>query len=418
MRKIRTTLVNPLNRDRLEILGDHVISCQAGVISEKRPYDPALDSDCEDRRDCVLLPGLIDVHTHLSQYRIRGLFEPALFPWLDKHVYPAEARSSDPAYARGIAEEFFAALFAAGTTTSVIFTAPFEVSCQKAFEAASQMGARAYIGMSLMDQNCPGQLRQDTDNAIALSKDLFQRFDTASPLLRYILTPRFAVSCSSRLLSWVGSFAADNAAWIQTHLSENEEEVSFVRGAFKTGTYTQVYQERGLLTPRSIFAHAIHLGEAEMGILASHRCKLAYCPDSNFFLKSGEFPYRDISLHGIDIGIGSDVAAGTTPNMLYHAKMANFRQSSHPLLPARLIWHLTLGNAALLGLEDRIGSLERGKEADFILLNLPKPLDGENDLASELCFCGHEYQLRETVIAGRTVFLSSGLSSPRHHGLT
>ena len=104
--------------------------------------------------------------------------------------------------------------------------------------------------------------------------------------------------------------------------------------------------------------------------------------------------------------------------MLYHAKMANFRQSSHPLLPARLIWHLTLGNAALLGLEDRIGSLERGKEADFILLNLPKPLDGENDLASELCFCGHEYQLRETVIAGRTVFLSAGLSSPRHHGLT
>ena len=177
-----------------------------------------------------------------------------------------------------------------------------------------------------------------------------------------------------------------------------------------------MYQELGLITPRCIFAHAIHLGEAEMSILASHRCKLAYCPDSNFFLKSGEFPYRDISLHGIDIGIGSDVAAGTPPNMLYHAKMANFRQSAHPLLPARLIWHLTLGNAALLGLEDRIGSLERGKEADFILLNLPKPLDGENDLASELCFCGHEYQLRETVIAGRTVFLSASLSSPRHHG--
>lgn len=408
MRKIRCHLVNPLDRDNVAVLADHVIGWENGAIAQLRPFDPARDSDAEDSRDRVALPGLIDLHTHLSQYRIRGQYEPALLPWLDRYVFPAEALSRDPAYAQGIAEEFFGALFAAGTTTSVIYTAPFQSACDSAFETAKKLGARAFIGMTLMDRHSPQTLLQTTDAAFSQSVELWQSWDRGNPLLRYIFTPRFAVSCSAELMARVGAFAAANEAWVQIHLSENWDEIAFVRETFGAASYTDVYDQAGLLTPRALLGHAIHLSEAELETIAARGAKAVHCPDSNFYLKSGEFRYQQLSDHGIGIGLGSDVAAGTSLNLLYHAKLANFRQSSTPLLPARLIWHLTLGNASLLGLDSRIGSLEPGKEADLCFLQLPPGLPVDDRLPSALCFCGHEYPVRETVIAGRTVFSSQG----------
>lgn len=408
MRKIRTNLVSPLSPDEVSVLRDHVLEWDGKTITALRPFDHSLDVGCEDRTDCVMLPGLIDIHVHLSQYRIRGQYEPALLPWLEKHVFPAEALSRDPEYAQSIAKEFFQALFAAGTTTSVIYTAPFPTACEAAFITARDLGARAFIGMTLMDQNSPPDLLQSTAAAYEQSVELFTKYDKSDPLLRYIFTPRFAVSCSAELMRKIAAFASANSAWIQTHLSENQDEISFVQQAFGADSYTQVYELMGLLRPQTILAHAIHLDEKEMDTLARHHCKIAHCPDSNFYLKSGEFKYQSLADHDLEIGIGSDVAAGTSLSMLYHAKLANFRQSALPLLPARLLYHITLGNAQLLDLDDRIGSLETGKEADLCLLRLPSSVLPDENLPSALCFWGHEFTVVETVIAGRSVYSCNG----------
>ncbi|MBW6514555.1 MAG: amidohydrolase family protein [Candidatus Syntrophosphaera sp.] len=404
MRKIRTKVLNPIDADSAVLLSDHVVCLDKGLITGLRPYDPALDADCEDRRDLLALPGLIDIHVHLSQYRIRGLYEPSLLAWLDKHVFPAEALSQDPAYARSISEDFFHALFACGTTTSVIYTAPYHSACEIAFETAQKLGARAFIGMTLMDMDSPPELLQTTDYALESSIELYHRFHQASPLLDYIFTPRFALSCSRELLQKMASFAREHQAWIQTHLSENRDEIKRVNELFGSESYTQLYESLGLLSPKTILAHAIHLSDKEMDTLAENGCRVAHCPDSNFFLKSGEFNYSELAARKIAIGLGSDVAAGTTLSMLYHAKLANYRQSAYSLKPERIFYHITLGNAAVLNLEKRIGSLEPGKEADLCLLKLPRQPIPDPDLLSALCFWGHEFPVAETVIAGKTVF--------------
>lgn len=404
MRKIRTKLLTPLTPDAAVIYRDHVIAWDEAGIAFIRRFDPAQDNDCEDRRDLLCLPGLIDVHVHLSQYRIRGAYEPSLLSWLERHVFPEEARSADPAYAQALSDEFFQALFAAGTTTAVIYTAPFAEACDIAFASAAQAGARALIGMTMMDRNSPPELIQTTDYAYSRSVDMYECWHGRNPLLDYIFTPRFALSCSAELMSQTAGFASQQGAWIQTHLSENRHEIEQVLELFGAESYTRVYEKLGMLTERTILAHAIHLDAAELDILASHGCKIAHCPDSNFFLKSGEFNYPALSAKKLHIGIGSDVAAGTTLHMLYHAKLANFRQSAHSLKPERLFHHLTLGNASLLGLDDKIGSLEPGKSADLCFLKLPATAVPDEDLLSALCFWGHEWPVEETVIAGRTVF--------------
>lgn len=403
MIKIRTNIINPINPDETEILLDHVIIIQADRIAQLRAYDAEMDQDSEDRLDCVLLPGLIDLHVHLSQYRIRGIHRPALLPWLEGVVFPEESRSANTDYSRQLAEEFFQALFLSGTTTSVIYTAPYKSACETAFDVAEELGARAFIGMTMMDQNSPKDLLQNTQKTLEQSIDLFEQWDHKTSMLNYIFTPRFAPTCSEHLMKELGRFIQENNAWFQTHLSENKDEIAWVKELFGRDSYTQVYAEMGLLGPRSIFGHGIHLSDEELSLLRQSKSKIAHCPDSNFYLKSGEFPYPRVHGAGIDIGIGSDVGAGTTLDMLYHAKMASYRQSSVVITPQRLFYHISLGNAKILGLETEIGSIEIGKQADLVLFKLPCSQTPDDAILSRLCFYSHEFSIVRTIIAGRIV---------------
>ncbi|MDP2174073.1 MAG: amidohydrolase family protein, partial [Candidatus Cloacimonadaceae bacterium] len=149
MVKIRSHILNPLGPDKINLLTDHVIVIVNDEIQSVRPFDAKLDSDSEDRRDCLVLPGLIDLHVHLSQYRIRGNHRPALLPWLKEVVFPEEAKSVDQDFAAELAKDFFHALFRNGTTTSVIYTAGFKSACDTAFQIARELGARAFIGMTM-----------------------------------------------------------------------------------------------------------------------------------------------------------------------------------------------------------------------------------------------------------------------------
>lgn len=404
MRNILCNILNPVSPDRAEFLPKQIISIEDGIIKSITPADTADLAGVDDYSDYLALPGFIDLHVHLSQYRMRGLYEPSLLPWLNKYVFPEEARSAETTYATGLAKQFYKALGKAGTTMSVIYTAPSAAACEAAFTVAEEMGIRAMIGMTMMDQNSPAIVQQSTSDSLDTSFALYERWHGKSPLLDYIFTPRFAPTCSLQLMQEVSRFANRNNAWIQTHLSENKDELLWVKKLFGLDSYTQVYEKAGLITSRSIFGHAIHLADNELVMLSANHAKIAHCPDSNFYLKSGEYPMQRIVDAGIEFGLGSDVGAGTTLNMLHHAQMMNFRQSSLPVLPAIALYHITLGSAKLLGMDKRIGSLEPGKDADIVFV---KPPDGYpiSELSlSQLVFFGPEFEVKETLVAGRIVY--------------
>ncbi|MDD2228533.1 MAG: guanine deaminase [Candidatus Cloacimonetes bacterium] len=404
MRNILCNIISPLSAESYAYLPKHIISIEQGTIVSIRPAANDDKADYEDYSDYIALPGFIDLHVHLSQYQMRGMYEPALLPWLNKYVFPEEARSHDEAYASALAKRFFNALCRVGTTTSLIYTAPYETACNTAFKVAQDMGMRAMIGMTMMDMNSPKDLEQTTANSLETSFRLYEEWHGKSPLLDYLFAPRFAPTCSMQLMQEIGTFAKSHGAWIQTHLSENPDELQWVKELFGMESYTEVYEKAGLVTPRSIFGHSIHLSEKELSILKANDAKIAHCPDSNFFLKSGEYPMQRIREAGIAYGLGSDVGAGTTLNMLHHAKMMNYRQSAYSVLPANALYHITLGSAKLLGMDAHIGSLQTGKEADIVFLKPPVDYPVNEQSLSQLLFFGDEYQVIETLVAGRSVY--------------
>ncbi|HNZ88647.1 MAG TPA: guanine deaminase [Candidatus Cloacimonas acidaminovorans] len=401
MKNILCNIVNPISPEEIQFLPKQVISIEESKISAITSLPEFQGRIDEDRSNEYALPGFIDLHTHLSQYYIRGLYEPALLPWLNKYVFPEEERSKNIEYAEKLSRDFFSAMLKAGTTTCVIYTAPFFSACDMAFEIAKETGIRALIGMTMMDMNCPENLPQNSHKTLEESILLYEKWHGKNAKLDYIFTPRFAPTCSLELMKEVAKYAIEHNAWIQTHLSENKEEIEMVKEIFGFKNYTEVYQKAGLLTQHSIFAHCIHLGDEEIKMLAENKCKIAHCPDSNFFLKSGEFPLQKIEEAGIEYGLGSDVGAGTSLNMLYHTKMMNYRQSDYPVLPAKALYHITLGSAKLLGVDKIIGSLEIGKEADIVFLKPPLNYPLKNNGISQLVFCGQEFSLTETLVAGR-----------------
>ncbi|OQC71465.1 MAG: Guanine deaminase [Candidatus Cloacimonetes bacterium ADurb.Bin003] len=401
MKNILCNIVNPISPEEIQFLPKQVISIEESKISAITSLPEFQGRIDEDRSNEYALPGFIDLHTHLSQYYIRGLYEPALLPWLNKYVFPEEERSKNIEYAEKLSRDFFSAMLKAGTTTCVIYTAPFFSACDMAFEIAKETGIRALIGMTMMDMNCPENLPQNSHKTLEESILLYEKWHGKNAKLDYIFTPRFAPTCSLELMKEVVKYAIEHNAWIQTHLSENKEEIEMVKEIFGFKNYTEVYQKAGLLTQHSIFAHCIHLGDEEIKMLAENKCKIAHCPDSNFFLKSGEFPLQKIEEAGIEYGLGSDVGAGTSLNMLYHTKMMNYRQSDYPVLPAKALYHITLGSAKLLGVDEIIGSLEIGKEADIVFLKPPLNYPLKNNGISQLVFCGQEFSLTETLVAGR-----------------
>lgn len=398
MRHLRSNAFNPVSSLKADYLPDVVISIDDGKILSIKEFNQHQGS-WEDYRDCIVTPGFIDLHVHLSQYRIRGIYYPALLPWLENTVFPEERRSQDPAFARALSRDFYHALLKRGTTFSVIYTAPFREAADAAFEIAEELGIQAKIGMTLMDMNSPDALLQSTDYALKHSIELSENW--RDEMLDYIFTPRFAPTCSESLMRELGAYAAKNGAFIQTHLSENPEEIRWVKKLFGCASYTQVYQDFGLLGAKTILGHAIHLSDEELKLLRDSGSNIAHCPDSNFYLKSGEYPLPRIADAGIPFGLGSDVGAGTTLNMLYHAKQMNFRQSSKPVLPEEMLFRITKANASILGLQHKIGAIAAGLQADLLFFKPPTGFEIGPQSLSQLCFLSEDFSLKEVLVKGQ-----------------
>lgn len=403
MEVIRTNCLSPVNAHEVLFLPNHYILIENGKISDITPTLPTeMAREALDATDCLCIPGLIDIHVHLSQWFARGKYKPDLIEWLETYIYKEETRFKDPVYARYVAEQFFQALISSGTTTAVIYVAAFKEACDQAFQVAEEYGYRCLMGKTMMDCNCPDDIREDTEVSMQESVELFEKWNEKSPLLNYVFTPRFAPVCSPKLLRKIGSFAKFHNAYIQSHLSENLNELDWVHRLYpEYKNYTDVYAQTEILGPKTIMAHCIHLQEEEIEQLKRTDTRVAHCPDSNFYLKSGMFPHHKLWKNKIKVGLGSDVGAGTSLNMFYHMKMANFRQKTDVILPSEAFYMATLGGAKAIQKDSLIGSLEVGKAADLTFIEFTGAKDKTaEEIVSELVFTGMEKQIRHVYING------------------
>jgi guanine deaminase len=424
---LRARLLTPVAAGGSQHETDALISVDAaGRLSHVEAWDEAAATPSViDIRPWVVLPGLVDLHAHLPQLPNAGVGAGLdLMTWLERYIFPLE-REFDLATAERIAPAAFKAFARAGTTTVVAYGALWAGSLDACFRAAEEHGIRAVIGKVMMDR-----LSYDTDidPAEVLELSLRQSADLCARWhgrdggrLSYAYTPRFAVSCSAEMLRRSAAAAAEAGAYWQTHLSEDRGEMAEVRRLFPEAVdYTDVYDRAGGLNFRAILAHAVHLSDREVARLAESGAVIAHCPSSNLFLASGAMPLARYQAAGIRIGLGSDVAAGPdallfsvmragayTQNALRAAELSD----AAPLSPSDWLRLGTLGGAEALGIGDKIGSVEVGKEADLIAVDpsvtLPlegvgnQAADGPDEMLSRLIFRAHPAMVPGAWVRGR-----------------
>lgn len=415
---IRARILTPLAAGGTRFLADGVLEVDpAGRIASVRDWRPRVaDGPMTDLRPLVLLPGLVDLHVHLPQLPNAGLGAGLdLLTWLERYIFPLE-RDFDAAAAHRLAPIAFRSLAAAGTTTAAIYGAVYESSVDASFAAAEEHGMRVVMGKVMMDR-----LRYDTtiadsavlDASLEQSQRLIERWHGRDAgRLRYAVTPRFAVSCSADMLRESAQLAAGTGAYWQTHLAEDRAEVAAVGRLFpKARDYTDVYDRAGGLGPRAIVAHAVHLTEREVRRLAETGTRVAHCPSSNLFLSSGAMPLGRYLEAGLVVGLGSDVAAGPELSLFSVMRAGAYTQSCvrtmlgdqrAVLRPLDWLRLATYDGARALGIESQIGSLEQGKDADFICVDPAStaPVDGQDmddpsDLVSRLI-----YRTRPEIVVG------------------
>jgi guanine deaminase len=387
-----------------------------------------------DRSGAAIFPGLIDCHTHLPQYSAVARGESQLLPWLRENIFPVEREFTGPK-ARQEAPLFFHELARNGTTTAMVFAAIYEDSCDVGFEAADQSGLRVILGKMMMDLGSYGQLQPKKILSVSLieSERLCRKWHGAADgRLEYAFSPRFAVTCSEKLMRSAAEMAQRFGAYIQTHLAENREEIEKVHNLHMAARdYTDVYDKCGLLTPKTMLGHCIHLNAREIDAIAAAQSNVAHCPTSNLFLGSGLLKLEQLLNAGIAIGLGSDVAAGPELNMWQVMRSAlavqKARYMAEPDLsrmrPVEAFYLATTGGARALGKSASIGTLDPGKEADLLVVDLEALLPygktggGLDDLSAEdiLALCiyrGNPGATLETYVRGRCVYRAPSCPAP------
>jgi guanine deaminase len=406
---------------------------QVGDYDDVRRLHPPSSISWIDRRPAAIFPGLIDCHTHLPQYSVVARGESELLPWLRQHIFPVEREFTGPK-ARAEAPLFFQELARNGTTTVMAYAAIYEDSCGVGFEAAQQSGVRTILGKMMMDLGSYGQIQPKKVLSISLleSERLCRKWHRAADgLLEYAFSPRFAVTCSEKLMRGATELAARFGAYLQTHLAENREELEKVHHLHMTARdYTHVYEKCGLLTSHTVLGHCIHLNPREIAAIAVAQSSVAHCPTSNLFLGSGLMKLDQLLKAGINIGLGSDVAGGPELNMWQVMRAAievqkartNYELNLRPLRPSEAFYLATHGGARALGKSRIIGTLDPGKEADLIVVDLAGLLpyrnqNGVSKLAAEdiisLCiYRGGPQANLATYVRGRCIYQAPGVQHP------
>lgn len=328
--------------------------------------------DIIDMRGKLIMPGFVDTHIHYPQTEMIGAFGEQLLEWLNQYTFPVEAQYHCPDHAAQMSAFFLHQLLANGTTSALVFGTVHPQSVDALFSAAEALDMRIIAGKVMMDRNAPDYLTETPEESYQQTRALITRWHERGRL-SYALTPRFAPTSSPALLEKVQQLREEFPdTWLHTHLSENPQEIAWVKALFpERAGYLDVYHHYKLTGRRSVFAHCIHLEEREWQCLHDTDSSIAFCPTSNLFLGSGLFNIKRSWQQGVKVGIGTDVGAGTTFNMLQTLgeayKVGQLQQ--YKISAAEAFYHATLGGAHALDLDHAIGNFNPGKEADFVVLD-------------------------------------------------
>ncbi len=375
-RGYRASLLRFDAEGRFAPVDDGLVVVQDGRILDVGEYAAVVGRrprvQVTDWRGLALSPGFVDVHIHYPQTDVLASPADGLLPWLEQYTFPQESRFADPAHAAAVAQVFVDEVLRNGVTTAMVYCTSHPASVDAFFEHALRRRLRMVAGKCLMDRNSPDGVRDETERSLQDSETLIRRWH-GRERLGYALTPRFAPSCSVAQMAGAAELArAHDGVWVQTHVAENHDEIAWVGQLFpEARSYLDVYDRLGLLRPRSMYAHCIHLDAADRQRMAEAGAAAAVCPTSNLFLGSGLFDFPAAAAAGFDWGLASDVGGGTSFSP-FRTMLAAFevgRMGGVTLAPSTLWYRHTLGAARALGLDERIGNLEIGMEADFIALD-------------------------------------------------
>lgn len=369
----------------------------------------------DDHRPHLILPGFIDAHAHYPQMQVIASFGAELLEWLNKYTFPEETKFSDPAHGERIAKAFLDEMVRNGTTTSAVYCTMRRESAEAFFAEAERRNMAMIAGKVMMDRNAPDALTDTPQSSYDDSKALIGRWHGRGRL-SYAITPRFAITSTPEQLEMAQALVAEHPdCYMQTHLSENHAEIALANVLFpKAGDYTGVYERYGLLGPKSLFGHCIHLSEREADVLSETGSVAVFCPTSNLFLGSGLFDWQRYRNRAkpLRTAMATDVGGGTNYSMLrtmdegYKVIALN----GEKINPLASFWQVTRGNAEALSLTDGIGTLDEGSDADLVVLDanatpaMRLRMETVGTLAEELFLLqtlGDDRAVAETYVAGQ-----------------
>ena len=321
----------------------------------------------------LISPGFIDAHVHYPQTAIIASWGKRLIDWLNSYTFPEETRFADADYAREVAARYCDLTLAQGTTSFCTYATIHPESVDAIFGAAQARGQRIWAGKTCMDRNAPGGLRDTAQSAHDDSKRLLQAWHGVDRL-SYVITPRFSPTSTPEQLSAMGALWAENPGCLmQTHLSEQTDEIAWVKSLFPTARdYLDTYEAHGLLGKGGLYGHAIWLEEREKARLAEVDASLIHCPTSNTFIGSGLFDMAGLKAAGHRVGLATDTGGGSSFSMLRTMAAAYElgQLRGRALHPAELWWLATAGSARALHADHQIGTLAPGMEADLVVIDL------------------------------------------------
>ncbi len=352
------------------LVQDGVIAA-IGQASDLRAAHP--DAGVQDMGRALITAGFVDAHVHYPQTAIIASWGKRLIDWLNSYTFPEEIRFADPGYAGAVASRYFDLTLAHGTTTVCSYGTIHPASVEAIFTQAQRRGLRVVAGKTCMDRNAPEALRDTAQSAYDDSKALLQRWH-GQDRLGYVITPRFSPTSTPEQLEALGALWAEYPdCLMQTHLSEQTDEIAWVRDLFpQARDYLDTYERAGLLGANGVYGHAIHLTDREKARLREVDAALIHCPTSNTFIGSGLFDMTGLTAAGQRVGLATDTGGGSSFSMLRTMAAAYEvgQLNGTALHPAQLYWLATAGSARALRLDHKIGNLAVGAEADLIALDL------------------------------------------------
>ncbi|KAF1920895.1 hypothetical protein BDU57DRAFT_28512 [Ampelomyces quisqualis] len=343
-------------------------------------------------------PGFIDTHNHAPQHPNTGLFgKTTLLDWLQTYTFPMEASFSDLARAKRIYQNFVGRTLSHGTTTCAYYATIHVPATNLLADICLQRGQRALVGRVCMDSELSPEDYRDASVSSSVADSVasiayIRSIDEAGAIVRPIVTPRFAPSCTSECLRAMGAVAKRHQVFVQTHISENKSEVELVKTLFPLSRdYAHVYDSHGILGERTILAHAVHLTPQERATILARKAKISHCPASNTAITSGCCPVRSLLDEGHTIGLGTDVSGGFSPSILENVRQAIWvsrhlslqtGKEADKLSTEEALYLATRGGAKVVGLEGKVGGFEVGMEWDAQMVKLGEVDEAEDRFES------------------------------------